>query len=38
MTRRQWLDDMKRAEGDPAIRRRRRELGRQITRRGPTEK
>ena len=38
MTRRDWLDDMKRAEGDPAIRRRRRELGRQITRRGPTEK
>ena len=34
MTRRQWLDDMKRAEGDPATRRRRRQLGRQITRRG----
>ena len=31
MTRREWLDDMKRAEGDPATRRRRRQLGRQIT-------
>jgi len=31
MTRQEWLDDMKRAEGDPATRRRRRQLGRQIT-------
>jgi flagellar biosynthesis protein FlhB len=30
MTRREWLDDMRRAEGDPATRRRRRRLGRQI--------
>jgi flagellar biosynthetic protein FlhB len=31
MTRREWLDDMKRAEGDPATRRRRGQLGRQVT-------
>ncbi len=31
MTRREWLDDMKRAEGDPVTRRQRRQLGKQIT-------
>lgn len=31
MTRQEWLDDMKRAEGDPGTRRRRGQLGRQIT-------
>ena len=33
MTRREWLEDMKRAEGDWATRRRRRQLGRQLGRR-----
>ena len=31
MTRREWLQDMRKMEGDPRLRRRRREVGRQLT-------